>query len=476
MKGKLIIVRHQESEWNKLGKWTGARDIHLTDQGFIESESLGLLIKDLNIDCAFASMEVRTIETLSCILNVCKKYKVPTEHSSALNERDYGDYTGKNKFEMEAILGGEEFKKLRRGWDYSIPNGESLKMVYERVIPFFIENVLPKVVEGKNVLIVAHGNSLRALVKYIENIGDEEIADLEIPFASVLMYDLDKDGHSLHKEIRKKDEHVLDQKKLTQIIATIGPASAEEDVLDSMIKEGLDVARLNFSFGEVQLKLTAVQLIRKLGNINNKKITIIADLPGPRIQQNVGHTFDRNALSSITDADKNFIKFAAENNLDYVAVSFVGSELDIIECKKIISEFSGTQKIIAKIERKEAMENLENIVNEADAVMVARGDLGNEFPIEEVPFLQERIVKVCKDLSKPVIIATQMLFSMTENPAPTRAEVTDVEIAVSEGADAVMLSEETAKGKYPVDAVKVMKKLINEAEKHLKINKNVNTL
>jgi bisphosphoglycerate-dependent phosphoglycerate mutase len=96
--------------------WTGSRDVHLTDEGFKESENMGLLIRDMNIDCAFASMSVRTIETLSCILNICKKFKVPTEHTSALNERDYGDYTGKNKFDMEKILGEEEFKKLRRGW------------------------------------------------------------------------------------------------------------------------------------------------------------------------------------------------------------------------------------------------------------------------------------------------------------------------------------------------------------------------
>lgn len=204
MKGKLIITRHQESEWNKLGLWTGSRDVHLTDEGFKESEDMGLLIQDMDIDCAFASMAVRTIETLSCILNICKKYKVPTEHSSALNERDYGDYTGKNKFEMEKILGEEEFKKLRRGWDYPIPNGESLKMVYERVLPFFLKNVLPVIKENKNVLVVAHGNSLRALVKYIENMDDEAVADLEIPFGAIIIYDLDDDGHIIKKEIRKQ--------------------------------------------------------------------------------------------------------------------------------------------------------------------------------------------------------------------------------------------------------------------------------
>ncbi len=200
MAGKLIIARHHESEWNKLGKWTGSRDVHLTDYGFEKSEDMGLLIKDLKIDYAFASMQVRSIETLACILNVCKRYEVPTEHNAALNERDYGDYTGKNKFEMEKLLGEEEFKKLRRSWDYPITNGESLKMVYDRVVPFFMEKILPDVMKDKNVLVVAHGNSLRALLKYIENISDAEIADVEVPFGAIIIYTLDASGHMLTKE------------------------------------------------------------------------------------------------------------------------------------------------------------------------------------------------------------------------------------------------------------------------------------
>lgn len=208
MAGKLILARHHQSEWNKLGKWTGLRDRHLDQYGFEKSEDMGLLIKDVAIDYAFASMLVRSIETLSCILNVCNRYNVPTEHSAALNERDYGDYTGKQKWEMEKILGPEEFKKLRRGWDYHIPNGESLKMVYDRVQPFFIEKILPLVLQDKNVLVVAHGNSLRALMKYIENISDEGIADVEMPFGSIIIYDLDQDGHLLSKEVRQTESQV----------------------------------------------------------------------------------------------------------------------------------------------------------------------------------------------------------------------------------------------------------------------------
>lgn len=208
MIGKLILARHHESEWNKLGKWTGQRDRHLTPYGFEKSEDMGLLIKNIQIDRAFASMQVRSIETLSCILNVCERYEVPTEHSPALNERDYGDYTGKNKWEMEQLLGEEEFKKLRRSFDYPIPNGESLKMVYDRVIPFFKDKILPSVFEGKNTLVVAHGNSLRAVVKYVEQVSDEHIADVEVPFGAIIIYDIDENGHMLKKEIRQTESAV----------------------------------------------------------------------------------------------------------------------------------------------------------------------------------------------------------------------------------------------------------------------------
>jgi 2,3-bisphosphoglycerate-dependent phosphoglycerate mutase len=113
LKGKLVIARHHESEWNKLGKWTGTRDRHLTPYGFQKSEDMGFLIRDIQVQRAFASMQVRSIETLSCMLNATEQYSVPIEHSAALNERDYGEYTGKNKWEMEKIVGPEEFNRMR---------------------------------------------------------------------------------------------------------------------------------------------------------------------------------------------------------------------------------------------------------------------------------------------------------------------------------------------------------------------------
>jgi 2,3-bisphosphoglycerate-dependent phosphoglycerate mutase len=203
MNGKLILARHHESEWNKLGLWTGVRDQHLTEYGFEKSADMGLFIKDIHIDYAFASMQVRSIETLSCMLTACKRYKVPTEHAAALNERDYGEYTGKNKWEMQKLLGDDEFRKVRRGWNYPIPGGETLKMVYDRAVPYFKEYIVPRVVEGKNILVVAHGNSLRTIIKYIENLSDEAIATVEIAFGEIIIYDIDADGHMLHKEVRQ---------------------------------------------------------------------------------------------------------------------------------------------------------------------------------------------------------------------------------------------------------------------------------
>ncbi len=203
--GKLILIRHQESEWNKLGRWTGKRDIPLTQTGFERSKKVGLFIKDIDIkiDNAFASMEVRSIETLSCILNACELYDVPTKHAKELNERDYGDYTGNNKWEMEKLLGEKDFIKIRRSWDYIPPNGESLKMVYERVLPYFENEILPLINKGKNVLVVGHGNSLRSLLKYIESIPDEEIANVEFEFDHILIFDLDEKGKSVKKEIKE---------------------------------------------------------------------------------------------------------------------------------------------------------------------------------------------------------------------------------------------------------------------------------
>lgn len=203
--GKLLLVRHGESEWNALGKWTGSTDVHLTEKGFHEAALFGQAIKDIKLDQAFVSEQIRALETLEGILDASQQFTVPFERAAALNERDYGDYTGKNKWEMKSLMGETAFNHLRRDWDYPVPGGETLKMVYSRAVPYLEKHVLPLLIEGKNVLIVSHGNALRALMKYIEKISDKDISKLEMPFADVIMYELDKNGELINKAIRTID-------------------------------------------------------------------------------------------------------------------------------------------------------------------------------------------------------------------------------------------------------------------------------
>lgn len=206
--GKFIVTRHHESDWNHKGLWTGMRDRHLTDYGFKKSEEMGILIKEFVIDQAYASMQVRSIETLSSMLEAMGQYHVPTEHSLALNERDYGDYTAKNKWEVEKILGVDGWNSIRREWNCPVPNGETLKMVYERTVPFFLNTILPKLRSGKNVLMVSHGNAIRAMMKYIENVSDDDVKHIEMLFGQVVIYDLDNEGHVISKNIRKTESSV----------------------------------------------------------------------------------------------------------------------------------------------------------------------------------------------------------------------------------------------------------------------------
>jgi 2,3-bisphosphoglycerate-dependent phosphoglycerate mutase len=206
--GSLIVVRHHESDWNKMGLWTGSRDRHLTEYGFKKSEEMGKSISDIKIDLAFSSMKVRTIETLSSMLEGKGQFDVPTEHVQALNERDYGIYTGKNKWDMLALVGKEEWEAIRREWNKPIPEGETMKMVYERALPFYLDVIVPELRKGKNILIVAHGNSLRALAKYIENINDEDIKDVEIPFGNITIYTVDNEGQMISKELRIVESRV----------------------------------------------------------------------------------------------------------------------------------------------------------------------------------------------------------------------------------------------------------------------------
>lgn len=173
------------------------------------------------------------------------------------------------------------------------------------------------------------------------------------------------------------------------------------------------------------------------------------------------------SLSAITDKDREDVEFALKKHTDYLALSFVRSQEDIRELRWLIRHLGGETAIVAKIEKREALDNIESIIAASDGIMVARGDLGVETPAEEVPVHQKRIIRLCNTASKPVITATQMLSSMVENPRPTRAEASDVYNAIMDGTDAVMLSNETASGEYPVEAVKTMAKIALIAEKNL---------
>ena len=190
--GLLVISRHAESEWNLLGKWTGLTDVNLTEKGMQESTMLGELLDDIDFDGAYTSDLKRTQQTLAGILKG-KKAPISADdasilHNAALNERDYGRFTGKNKWEVKDEIGDEAFTGIRRGWDYPVPGGETLKDVHGRVVPFFDEEILPRLQAGENILLVAHGNSIRALMKHLEDIDEQDMAEVEMPFGTILLY------------------------------------------------------------------------------------------------------------------------------------------------------------------------------------------------------------------------------------------------------------------------------------------------
>jgi pyruvate kinase len=181
------------------------------------------------------------------------------------------------------------------------------------------------------------------------------------------------------------------------------------------------------------------------------------------------------SIPSLTEKDLEDLEFALDNDFDWIGLSFVREPQDVIELKNIIDAKNKHARVVAKIEKPEAVRHIKEIVRYSDAIMIARGDLGVEIPMQDVPIVQKRIIKLCKKMAKPTIVATQMMESMIESPTPTRAEVNDVANAVLDNTDAVMLSAETSVGKYPIETVKAMSKIICRIEQYeLKIKTKAN--
>ena len=251
----------------------------------------------------------------------------------------------------------------------------------------------------------------------------------------------------------------------TSIIATIGPASRKEAVFSKMLPY-VDMVRFNFSWGKYEEVEESILMIRKVGKEFGKKVSIIQDLSGPRVQNGSEHHFNDGSQNVITEKDLKDLAFGIKHKVDYVALSYVGNANDIRKLRTHMDSLGSVIPIIAKIERREAVDNVEEIIEVADAIMIARGDLGEAYPIEEIPFLEHRILSLCNKKERFVIVATEMLLSMVKSNRPTRAEVTDVAYAITDGADAVMLSEETANGNHPALVVEVLDRIVRYAEKH----------
>lgn len=203
MESLLVLVRHGESEWNKLNLFTGWRDPGLSEKGVSEAIQAGRLIKaeGLTFDIAFTSALQRAQKTLTLMLEELGQPNLPTIADQALNERDYGDLSGLNKDEARAKWGAEQVHIWRRSYDIPPPGGESLKDTAARVIPYYKDRILPLLTEGKRVLISAHGNSLRALIMHLENIGPKDIVNLNLATGEPYVYRVAQDGRILSKKI-----------------------------------------------------------------------------------------------------------------------------------------------------------------------------------------------------------------------------------------------------------------------------------
>ena len=186
----LFLVRHGKSEWNSLGLWTGWNDVSLAPEGIEEAKKTGAKLTKHELHSAHTSALRRTHETLAALEETYGK-KIPTRSSRELNERHYGVYAGKNKWQIKEQVGEEMFTAIRRGWDVPIPDGETLKAVHDRAVPYYKREILPELTAGKSVIVVAHGNTIRALMKHLENIHEDDVANVEVETGEIITYRMD---------------------------------------------------------------------------------------------------------------------------------------------------------------------------------------------------------------------------------------------------------------------------------------------
>lgn len=207
MSGKLVITRHGETELNAKGIWAGIIDTTLTNKGHEDAKLGAQLIKHIPFDTVYITPLIRTKETYDDYLKIFpdSAKNTPIITSKELIERNYGDFAGQNKWEVQEQVGEEKFQQIRRSYTYVPKNGESLEMVYNRTTPYYKTEILPKLLKGENILIIAHGNSDRALIKYIENISDEDIAKREMELGTIMIYTVDEEGKAKTIEHLKAD-------------------------------------------------------------------------------------------------------------------------------------------------------------------------------------------------------------------------------------------------------------------------------
>lgn len=202
---KLVLVRHGISEYNAKGIWTGWDDPDLTQEGFEQARKAGQVLKDIHFDIAYTADLIRAKHTLDEILKVINQPDLNVITAPQIKERHYGVFTRKNKWQVKEEAGEEEFKKIRRSWDYQPRGGESLKQVSKRFWDFYTKEVLPKLKEGKNILMSSSGNAFRGLIKPLENLTEDEIANIEFGIGEAYIYDIDQNGEVTNKEIRNKN-------------------------------------------------------------------------------------------------------------------------------------------------------------------------------------------------------------------------------------------------------------------------------